>query len=244
MKRSNQEIVQSLKKIAGQKFTWFALLMVSLTFTAFNTRPDATPDPFDISKDETSTTATDPTVLSAAESDDLDVDAIVALPKVEGIAVEKELLSNTPHATETIVKEIAIAKPAAPINFTKVTALTEYAQSLLGKPYNYGGTTPSGFDCSGFVYHVFNKFDREIERTSRSQGTQGREISVEEAGPGDLIFFTGTNPKVRDVGHVGIIISNPGEPVSFIHSSSNGGVKISDLEGYYTTRFMFAKRLD
>lgn len=216
--------------------------MVSLTFTAFNTRPDTLPDPYDISEADATPVAAEPAAVTD-EAEDPAEEAIAALPKAASVAMERELLSNT-HAAEVIVKEISIAAPEAPADFTSATALTEYAQSLLGRPYNYGGTTPAGFDCSGFVYHVFNKFNREIERTSRSQGTQGREINVKKAGPGDLIFFTGTNPNVREVGHVGIIISNPGEPVSFVHSSSNGGVKISDLEGYYTTRFMFAKRMD
>ena len=122
--------------------------------------------------------------------------------------------------------------------------LITYAKSLLGRPYSYGGTTKKGFDCSGFVYHIFQKFDIDINRSSRTQSIQGTEVDVEEIRPGDLLFFTGTDPKIREVGHVGIVISKPGEPISFIHSSSNGGVKISELEGYYNTRFMFAKRMD
>ncbi len=241
MKLNNQEIVQSLKKIAGQKFTWFAFLMACLTFTAFNTRPDTEASPF---YEDAATPAVTETSEDAVATDVFDeIDETLAL-KEEEVLPEIDRLSVTyspENATnESLAAKYRPAKAATP----NAAALTEFAQTLLGRPYNYGGTTPAGFDCSGFVYYVFTKFDKEIERSSRTQSTQGTEVAVEEAVPGDLIFFTGTNAKVREVGHVGIIISEPGEAVSFIHSSSNGGVKISALEGYYSTRYMFTKRMN
>ncbi|WP_017732210.1 C40 family peptidase [Nafulsella turpanensis] len=122
-------------------------------------------------------------------------------------------------------------------------SLSSFALSLHGKKYRYGGESPEGFDCSGFVFYVFSHFGHELLRSSRSQSTQGKEIPLNEVQKGDLLFFTGTNPKLRQVGHVGIIISTPEEEISFVHSSSNGGVKVSQLDGYYETRLMFARRI-
>lgn len=121
-------------------------------------------------------------------------------------------------------------------------SLVSFALSLEGKPYRYGGESPKGFDCSGFVLHVFKQFNYELNRSSRGQVQQGTAIELEEVKKGDLLFFTGTNPQKKQVGHVGIVISDPFEEVKFVHSSSNGGVKVSVLDGYYQTRFMQAKR--
>ena len=122
-------------------------------------------------------------------------------------------------------------------------SLVNFALSLQGTPYRYGGESPDGFDCSGFIFYVFDRFNHRLLRSSRAQGTQGKDLSLEEVQKGDLLFFTGTNPEKRQIGHVGIIISKPDEEISFVHSSSNGGVKVSQLEGYYETRLMFAKRM-
>lgn len=122
-------------------------------------------------------------------------------------------------------------------------SLISFALALEGKPYRWGGKSLKGFDCSGFVYYIFEKFGYEMERSSRQQSKQGMEIALENVQKGDLLFFTGTNPQQKQVGHVGIVISEKGDEVTFVHSSSKGGVKVSDLEGYYETRILFAKRL-
>lgn len=123
-------------------------------------------------------------------------------------------------------------------------ALVGYALSLQGSPYVFGGTSASGFDCSGFTSHVFEEFDVPITRSSATQAHDSIPVAREEARPGDLVIFTGTNPAVREPGHVGIVISQPGDTISFVHSSSNGGVKISQVEGSgYDTRFLGIRRL-
>ncbi|WP_244554606.1 C40 family peptidase [Pontibacter indicus] len=122
--------------------------------------------------------------------------------------------------------------------------LITYAMSLMGTPYKYGGTTDSGFDCSGFTSHVFQEFGVPISRSSTTQSEDGIAVSRDEAQPGDLVIFTGTNPHVREPGHVGIVISEPGDTISFVHSSSNGGVKISQVEGTgYDVRFLGVRRV-
>ena len=154
-----------------------------------------------------------------------------------GIAPPDSLSKFDLEGTKLMLNKIKLQRMA--------DSLVAFALSLEGVPYRYGGESPKGgFDCSGFVFHIYRKFGLDhINRSSRTQAVQGIPVTPEEVQKGDLLFFTGTNPQVKEVGHVGIVISEPGEEVQFVHSSSNGGVKISDLSGYYETRFMVAKRL-
>lgn len=122
-------------------------------------------------------------------------------------------------------------------------SLISFALELKGKPYRWGGKGPKGFDCSGFIFYIFEQFGYEMERSSRAQSRQGLEVALENVKKGDLLFFTGTNPEHKRVGHVGLVISEPGQEVAFVHSSSNGGIKVSDLKGYYESRILFARRL-
>ena len=126
----------------------------------------------------------------------------------------------------------------------KSKSIVDYALSLQGSPYKYAGITPAGFDCSGFITHVYDQFDVELPHSSAMQAEVGAEVDKSEAQPGDLVIFTGTDKSVREPGHVGIVISSPGDTVSFVHSSSNGGVKISQVEGSgYDLRFLEVRRV-
>jgi murein DD-endopeptidase / murein LD-carboxypeptidase len=131
---------------------------------------------------------------------------------------------------------------------TKADSIVEFAKTLLGRNYQYGSCTPSsGFDCSGFVHYVFMNFGIKIPRSSNLMADAGRDIELDEAGKGDLIFFTGTDHENRSVGHVGIIITDKGLPVEFIHSSSSktkGGVVITAMSSpHYQKRFLKVKRV-
>jgi cell wall-associated NlpC family hydrolase len=122
--------------------------------------------------------------------------------------------------------------------------ILDYALTLIGSPYVYGGTSSSGFDCSGFTSHVFEAFDVPISRSSTTQALDGVPVAKEDAQPGDLVIFTGTNMQVREPGHVGIVIATPGDTIEFVHSSSNGGVKISKVQGTrYDDRFLDVRRV-
>lgn len=118
--------------------------------------------------------------------------------------------------------------------------LTAYAVTKIGVPYKYGSTDPAaGFDCSGFITHVFNHFNIGVPRSSIDFTNVGQETPLAEARQGDLILFTGTNPQEQHVGHMGIVISNT-DSLRFIHSSSGKamGVTITPLNEYYKTRFV------
>ncbi len=119
--------------------------------------------------------------------------------------------------------------------------IISYARELLGVKYVYGGNTPKGFDCSGFVKYVYNHFDLNIERTASSQARQGAAVKKEDLTKGDLVFFD-TNGGHNKVNHVGIYIGDG----NFIHSSSGSAamkVVISNLEsGFYAKSYMTARR--
>lgn len=122
--------------------------------------------------------------------------------------------------------------------------IVAYAMRLVGSPYVYAGISPEGFDCSGFVTHVFSLFDVTVPHSSALQAEEGTHVARENAQAGDLVIFTGTNPDVREPGHVGIVTSSPGDTIEFVHASSNGGVKVSKVEGTrYDLRFLQVRRV-
>ncbi|MFY0675483.1 MAG: C40 family peptidase [Bacteroidia bacterium] len=146
----------------------------------------------------------------------------------------------------TIFLILAIALPlhsslATPLKKNKVRKyelLVNEALKYVGTPYKFGGSAPSGFDCSGFVGFVFKKYGINLPRISTDQATVGKRVSLGKAKKGDLIFFKGSNKRDRKIGHVGIVVSNKGEPVRFVHASTSRGVVVSDLSTtYYKERY-------
>lgn len=124
--------------------------------------------------------------------------------------------------------------------------LIDFARTLLGTRYRSGSTDPArGFDCSGFVNYVFNHFGINIPRSSVDFTSYGQEVDLKDARAGDIILFTGTASGSRTAGHVGIVVSCPGEDVKFIHSTSGKawGVTETQMNDYYMGRFMRVIRL-
>ena len=97
------------------------------------------------------------------------------------------------------------------------TDLTATASQYIGVPYVYGGTSTSGFDCSGFTQYVYKKLGVSLNRTAASQFTQGTSVSKANLVVGDLVFFNTTG---KTASHVGIYIGNN----KFIHAGSSTGV--------------------
>ncbi|GAA3947824.1 C40 family peptidase [Hymenobacter algoricola] len=130
----------------------------------------------------------------------------------------------------------------------RADSLIRFARQQLGSPYTYAGTTPGGgFDCSGFLLFVYGHFGVSVPHSTALLIATGRPIARAEAQPGDMVVFTGTATTATTPGHAGIVISEPGQPLQFIHSSSarrESGVKISQVEGTdYERRFMGIRRV-
>ena len=124
------------------------------------------------------------------------------------------------------------ANPKAP------ASLVATALDFRGVPYVNGGSNPSGFDCSGFVQYVFGRHGTALPREVRDQYRTGRRVDVNNAQPGDLVFFQTSG---RGASHVGVVIGDG----RFVHApSSRGVVRVERYDGsYWSRRVVGARRV-
>ena len=108
------------------------------------------------------------------------------------------------------------------------------AKKQLGTPYVWAGSSPDGFDCSGFTSYVMSKNGSKLPRRAVDQYNDAPKVKVKNAQKGDLVFFDNGS----GVSHVGIVISEKGSPLMMIHSSSSKGVIVTDVtkSAYWTKR--------
>jgi cell wall-associated NlpC family hydrolase len=151
------------------------------------------------------------------------------------------LLASGAQADEPIV-----IPPPPRVSFidratTTVQDVIDKAVDLLGIPYRFGGTTPeSGFDCSGFVSHVFyTGFGLILPRSALEQSKAGRAVPFTELKPGDLVFF---NTMRHAFSHVGIYLGND----QFVHAPRTGErVRVDSMnDSYWIQRFNGARRIN
>jgi cell wall-associated NlpC family hydrolase len=140
------------------------------------------------------------------------------------------ILNSTSHSLSRFASRILSRTTTIARN------LTHDALRFLGTPYVFGGTSSSGFDCSGFVQHVFAMLGMSIPRTADAQyysaGRAKGGIKV-----GDLVFFQTYEPGPS---HVGIYLGRG----KFVHASSSHGVMVSNLsDSYWSVRYLGAKRV-
>ena len=122
-------------------------------------------------------------------------------------------------------------------------ALIDHAQSYLGTPYQWGGTSKKGIDCSGLIKRSFDAIDLSVPRVTADLVKIGKKIHIKDLVPGDLVFFK-TGKSRKKVNHVGLVTNNRNTEVSFIHASTSKGVMISKLvEPYWLAHFITARRI-
>ena len=127
----------------------------------------------------------------------------------------------------------------------KSDAIIKYAKQFMGVPYVWGGMSPSGFDCSGFINYVFKGFGFSLTRTSYGLAELGTTVTLKNLQPGDLMFFKARNMNTTRVGHVALVIDTTDGVIQFIHAARNG-IRIDTFNNssYYVPRYIKSKRMD
>ncbi|MET0758786.1 MAG: C40 family peptidase [Flavobacterium sp.] len=141
-------------------------------------------------------------------------------------------VKRLPQKEETVVKDIQInpIKNDASLR----DSIVSFGMELLGTPYVEAACSKDGFDCSGFVYFVFQHFKIQVPRSSSQFNDFGKEIPIDSVKKGDILLFL--SPTRNVIGHVGIVTNPKGKESDFIHATSGRDMKVivSSLkqEGY------------
>ena len=160
--------------------------------------------------------ATEKAVKAFQAAQGLEVDGVV------GSATYRALMNKEmpPNRAQNIVRSVLRA-----------------AYSVIGTPYVFGGTSPYGFDCSGFTQYAFARAGVYLPRMADSQFYHGKRISMSQLRPGDLVFYTTYEPGAS---HCGIYVGNG----NFIHAGTSTGVTVaSAFTGYWGARYYGACRV-
>jgi cell wall-associated NlpC family hydrolase len=139
----------------------------------------------------------------------------------------------TPVASFGAANPAITSSPIAAPPSSNYSGVVGIAMQYLGTPYVWGGASPSGFDCSGFVMYVYAQMGVSLPHSSYAQYGAGVPVSFDQLQAGDLVFFDG-------LGHVGLYVGGG----MFIHSPHTGDVvKVSSLSGWYSSSFVGARRI-
>jgi peptidoglycan hydrolase-like protein with peptidoglycan-binding domain len=166
-------------------------------------------------------------------------DAIMTYQKKYGLQVDgiagpntlKHLFMNQNVKGKTIISKSIKKQSSYSVN----TSIIKHAKQLIGTPYRWGGTTPNGFDCSGFIRYVFSQKGFTIPRTVSDLWNYG--ISTSKPSVGDVVFF---QTYKKGPSHAGIYIGNG----NFLHAGSSKGVTISKMStSYWAKRYIGSKRI-
>ena len=161
-------------------------------------------------------------IANPAKADSVfeDNDAQSSLIDLSAATSSLDVLTKTMNETVSAVSKVEKTQSVAKEVQSRADKLVSTAKKYMGVPYVWGGTTPAGFDCSGFTSYVYKEvLDKEIGRTTWDQISSGKQVALDQAKVGDLIIFYGGD-------HVGIYLGNG----QVIHAPQPGeSVKISSV---------------
>ena len=160
---------------------------------------------------------------------------LIAFLLTFGASLDAEV--NTPKSTEPIHRIYKQTSAEREADLRKWVG--GYGESFGGIDYKWGGKTSEGFDCSGFTKFVFGSYGIDLSGHSGTQATQGRAISLQNAQPGDLVFF-GYGGRVT---HVAIICENTADGIIAVHSTSSKGIMKQNISksSYWSPKILFAR---
>ncbi|MFK3936437.1 NlpC/P60 family protein [Alkalihalobacillus sp. NPDC078783] len=142
----------------------------------------------------------------------------------------------TASATESVSEDNSVSAQTQ-VAGTQVSAsygsVIAAAEAQIGAPYSWGGTTPAGFDCSGFINYAFKQEGISLPRTAQGIHDSSAKKSKSDLQAGDLVFFTGTYSGAPTVSHAGIYVGGG----QFVHASSSGVQKSSLNAGYWSNHY-------
>jgi len=165
---------------------------------------------------------------------------VITQKEQDALTARKTEQERTTVATESVTQSAEIIAPSVNNTSTTSDQVIEYAKKFLGTRYVYGGSSPSGFDCSGFVCYVYKNFGISVNRSSASMASNGVYVAKSNLKSGDLVFFDTNMQGI--ISHVGIYIGNG----QFIQSASGSAMKviISSLsEANYSRQYVTARRV-
>ncbi|MHB1683116.1 MAG: C40 family peptidase [Bacilli bacterium] len=148
----------------------------------------------------------------------------------------KQIEQETAQAQSLVQNTTYIAQTEKNLQTVNIQSLLNYAESYMGTPYVWGGTSPSGFDCSGFTQYVFAHFGVNLYRTSEEQFAQGLSVPESQLALGDLVFFSTYAPGAS---HEGIYIGN-----NLMVDAQDFGVSIDNItNSYWGPKYLGARQV-
>ena len=172
--------------------------------------------------------------VGSADGDfgDATANAISDFQRDRGLDVDGVIGAETYRAL--MGREIAVSRDGSSSNVRRIVQASLRYQ---GVPYVFGGTTPNGFDCSGFTRYVFAQAGVYLPRSADEQYEVGRSVSYSRLQSGDLVYFTTYE---AGASHVGIYLGNG----QFISATSSRGIAIARMDsGYWGDRYIGARRV-
>ena len=176
-------------------------------------------------------------LLSSIKSQIAQIQAAERTRELQAAAAARARLANRQN---TVSDETVVGAAATTAEGVSVAPPSQYggvvgvAMQFLGVPYVWGGSSPGGFDCSGFVMYVYSQVGVSLPHNAAAQFGSGVPISRDQLAPGDLVFFDG-------LGHVGLYIGGG----QFVHAPHTGDVvKVSSLsDSWYAASYVGARRI-